>query len=433
MRRFPFRKTLLVVLLLVLGTWGLVELAAWRAGSRLESRFSTIADGLSVQDRYVPVEQNRTVEELLEIGTRLGIRMVTSEQGEAALPEAEVAESWRVTQSEIRDFLLAVRRQEEDAIPRASSDLEEFLAREVGTLDRLRSLLRTEEQPVWSMDLSAGFASKIPNYLGVMALQRLLIVDSLENWRQGDELTALHSLEASWRLNEAIADHPYLIAKLVAVAILNEQIPVLLRMNPMSPEWQDRLRQLDPQAVLRRGLELEAWASYYSAREGRLEDIIDRKLPRIARSYLRWGFYDLAGRMLDVVDDLPNEHLTTFDSDRSFDEHTSDIPPWNLVARLGLMTNFYNAWLKASRAELALDLVIRVAKLRVLVEAGELSSIPAREISVLEDLAWEVKVSAAAVEISLDGDLDAVQENPLPLSYRLSLAGAPNPEQVTEY
>lgn len=74
-----------------------------------------------------------------------------------------------------------------DAVWRRSlggAELAAFLDSARPTLDSVRTRL-AQGPPVWKRDLSAGFESKITNYLGVLMLQKLLLLDAREQLRAG--------------------------------------------------------------------------------------------------------------------------------------------------------------------------------------------------------------------------------------------------------
>ena len=120
--------------------------------------------------------------------------------------------------------------------------LERFLAEHEGEISAIRSALLRSDEVTWEMDVSKSTESPLPNLLGIMRLQRLLLSRALLEVRAGDSDAALQTLEACWNLNLAVRSRPELISQLILLAVAKVQLGVLRKVEVPAFAWTDRLR-----------------------------------------------------------------------------------------------------------------------------------------------------------------------------------------------
>lgn len=129
----------------------------------------------------------------------------------------------------------------DERISPPSAILEEFFTEHLSTLDAVKSLLLSSE-PRWEIDVTPGARDPMPNFLGQVQLQKLLLSRALLDVRAGQTDEALRTLEASWRLNESLADRPEWISHLIVPAVARLQAAVLRKVDSPAWGWADRLR-----------------------------------------------------------------------------------------------------------------------------------------------------------------------------------------------
>ena len=120
------------------------------------------------------------------------------------------------------------------------------------------SFLSTSEPPAWKVDALLGYEAPIPNLLGQLRLQRLLVAQALNRAQLGRENEAEQVFQASWNLNASLRDRPDVISQLIAIAIARMQAGLARRL-PLDPApWHERLVDHDYRASVLRALEVES-------------------------------------------------------------------------------------------------------------------------------------------------------------------------------
>ena len=97
----------------------------------------------------------------------------------------------------------------------------------------------------------------MPNGLGQIRLQRVLMGRALAAAQAGHTKAAARSLEASWSLNESLAGRPEMMSSLMGIAIARFEVGVLRKVDVEEDLWRKRLAALDPRATLLDTLGLE--------------------------------------------------------------------------------------------------------------------------------------------------------------------------------
>lgn len=161
-------------------------------------------------------------------------------QENRARPSAEAAAALQAVQfGGFLDRELKSTQEKIGAPPRA---VERFLADHEGELEAIESLLLREGSLQWGMDVTPKADTHLPNVLGHLRLQRLLVARALLEMRQGETDAADRTLEASWRLNEVLSGRPELITHLIVVAVAKYQVGALRKLVAPAAGWADRLR-----------------------------------------------------------------------------------------------------------------------------------------------------------------------------------------------
>ncbi|MCC6128565.1 MAG: hypothetical protein IT186_01445 [Acidobacteria bacterium] len=107
---------------------------------------------------------------------------------------------------------------------------------------------------LWEFDHEKGEARPFVDLLGLLTWTRLLGLDALESARRGDYQRAAGSLEAAWRLRDAMAERPQMISAAIALAVEQEIESVLRLLDAPPAVWVERLRACDHEARVARAL-----------------------------------------------------------------------------------------------------------------------------------------------------------------------------------
>jgi hypothetical protein len=129
-----------------------------------------------------------------------------------------------------------------EKIGKASPVVEKFFEEREAEISEIESYLLSHEEPRWEVDVQARMDAPIPNLLGNIRLQRVLLTRALLLARGGNPNGAIETMEASWRLQSALLVRPDLISHLIAIAVARFQAGVLRKIDSPALGWSERLR-----------------------------------------------------------------------------------------------------------------------------------------------------------------------------------------------
>jgi hypothetical protein len=192
----------------------LVSLARGPNEQDLEKRWERAA-GFAVLETYPPRDANVAALRLESLAAELGIEM-----GAANRQHVDPARKrrWEQLAPRSKEFLASLRTPT-PALSAPPAELATFIDEAEPTLRQVEATLRSE-LPRWDLHLERGFHNELPNLLGHMHLQRLLLVAAGQAARAGRRDEAIGRLEAADRLRSSLADDPTTVQQLIALAEL---------------------------------------------------------------------------------------------------------------------------------------------------------------------------------------------------------------------
>jgi hypothetical protein len=421
LRRLLAAAGLFIVICLI----GALALTAWRASvdRRLDAGWRRSLGGASFLERYPATQENATVRDLEKLGAAIGIDMAPFETPGHVHPAPEAAKRFEAIKEPLKDFYAKSRVSTEGTLAPPPPRLAAFLESVRPGLDAIRSRLAKGPAPVWARDLEAGWETKIPNYLGVLMLQKLLLLDAGQQLRAGRETQAGEILETSWRLNQAMADNnPVLIPQLMALVVTRLQQPVLRSFSRTPAGWSARLLHLDLQSRVLLAFQGEVFSAHRTA-------TLDRPVPEFTwgptgQAFLHWMLWDATRRVSPILEDLPRRDVRSFDPDAFELEQRASMPRWQIAAR-SLFPNSLYTWPRSAHAELEAELTALILEERERLAAGGPPRSADHRPSRVKGLSWIYEDLPRATVLHLDGDLRYQDTNPAPLRFtvrRVALA-----------
>lgn len=262
------------------------------------------------------------------------------------------------------------------------AEVTSFLDRYAVELEAVRRHLIEEEVPVWESQFDRLFEAPVPNLLGHLDLQKLLLADALARSRKGDADVALRDLEASWKLNRSLRDAPVVITQLIAVSVTRTQAGALRQLESVPGLWRDRLQEHDHRASLLNALRVEGWTwstwskipdpSLFGADLG----MVERFAARVAKPYLTYCVADVSGTFRERIENLARlDVLCDTDLERYGANLDIPVPAWNLIGE-AIVPNLNNAVQRIARLELDLELTAKVLELDEARRTGRTVSLP---------------------------------------------------------
>ncbi|ALF53340.1 hypothetical protein ACX27_11590 [Nostoc piscinale CENA21] len=174
------------------------------------------------------VEANSPARKIQEIAAlQLGFNVLTVHSQEFKIPENKV-----LAFVDVADLLQKHFNDKSQAFNhKLDKRLRSYINKNKTAITTIRNLLLNDAIPRWGIDYKwvkeGDFNAPSPSYIGMVNLQRLLIIDILDKQQQRNTQEMLKSLEASWKLSESLQDEPSLIGQLVNLIIRRSQLRVL--------------------------------------------------------------------------------------------------------------------------------------------------------------------------------------------------------------
>lgn len=268
-----------------------------------------------------------------------------------------------------------------------------------------------EGEPRWRMETARGFEARIPNLLGHIQLQRILLASALREASRKDASAANALLEASWALNAPLLARPELISQLIAIAVCRMQAGAL-RKAPVAPgPWLTRLGTLDPRKGILESFRGEAWAMRESMRRGVTVDVESGEptVPSRIGAFLRGPLERLSGCAYlgghrELVVAAGSRPVSDGSREALVSAFESGASRWGRAPSVAI-PNLVQAFDRADRLVVDLELTRKVLELRAARGTAKEwpAAVPGVGTTVLTDANWTYAVTPggdASIELS---------------------------------
>jgi hypothetical protein len=169
-------------------------------------------------------------------------------------------------QEELKQYLDAQITKPNDTIDPPSEKLQRYLASKQAVLAEIRQHVLNNEVPHWRTDITHIVEGEptfaLFNYLGQVDFQRILALDILEKYRQGQMENAAEMLEVSWKVNQSLTESPVLISQMVALIVTRYQVGVMRKVDYLPADWQQLLVEHDRREAILTSLQGEDLARF---------------------------------------------------------------------------------------------------------------------------------------------------------------------------
>lgn len=265
--------------------------------------------------------------------------------------------------------------------------------REIGLL--VAALVRSEPL-AWKTDLSLGHSAPLPNLLGLIRLQRVLVAEALLRANQGDDDKAEKALLASWILNGSLRDRPDLVSQLIAISVARMQVGLGRRLNVDPATWSQRYTEHDFRSGLLRAVEVDSILDLRQFPTGSLR-------ARASRTDFLDARRALLTRLRDAFAAHAYDSAPTSRSDAEVNPKTAG----GIVAFMG-ESNLITAVQRADRLAIDIELTEHILEVRLQhARLGHLpSEMPSFRASRMPGAHWKYSVNEGShFSISFSGEL----------------------------
>jgi hypothetical protein len=318
-----------------------------------------------ILDRYPTTEADSRALDLERLGAELGIDLAPRHHEERAHPSRERTAEFSSVKAELGNYFRIVIERPHRGGVAPPANVAAFLESHAEDLEAVRSHLIDRGVPIWETDLTRGHAAPVPNLLGHIDLQKLLIADALAAVATGDRETALADLEAGWILMQALGGSPFLIAELIAMSGARLIVGTLRQVEDPPFLWHDRLTGHDFRQEVIQSLKYEGWhwtriGGPWTV--GGVEWWGGKLLGSVAEPYVR---FCLAHTSDDYRERVTNLEAIGAICDHDLSARRADldlsIPDWNLVG--GMVPNFSGIHRRIAQLELDMELTVKLIEL----------------------------------------------------------------------
>jgi len=148
-----------------------------------------------------------------------------------------------------------------DSLP---ADLSTYLNTYRSKIVSTQAQILEGDLPQWELTIETLFDPNYPSpgFFNIFYLQKLILLSAIDYHHQGQRAQMLSAIEASWRLNQAIAQRPDLVSQLLSSLVLAQQASLLRHLEAVPAYWQERLASPSPQQAILTGLQFEGWLKY---------------------------------------------------------------------------------------------------------------------------------------------------------------------------
>ncbi|HEY1252939.1 MAG TPA: hypothetical protein VGH97_17290, partial [Thermoanaerobaculia bacterium] len=135
-------------------------------------------------------------------------------------PDPELAKRNQSVLSATSKWVHEQLSEPSDRVGAPPEAVSKYLEENATTIDSIVAVATKPGPLEWDLDVKAGLEAPIPNYLGLLYVDRVLAARALMQARARESQEALQAAEAMWRIGESFASRPELIAHLIVAAKL---------------------------------------------------------------------------------------------------------------------------------------------------------------------------------------------------------------------
>jgi hypothetical protein len=356
-----------VLLAIGVGLYVLLTAAASFKSAGVKRRWAgALGTREQIFERYPAADADAAARELQRLSAEVGIDISPRTDDDAPHPDSDGIAAFRRAGRPMAEYRKVVLERPYRGAHPPPPLVAGFLETRADELAAVRRHLIESGVPRWEMHLERGAQAPIPNLLGHINLQKLLITDALAAVAQGDRARALSDLDAAWSLTMSLADSPILISQMIAVADVRLVAGALRQIDDVPVGWRDRLSQHDLRRSVTTALKYEGWYWTQLDDPGDLTSLtgVASKLVRsVVAPYVRYCLADISDEYRKRLANLERlRAICDYDLAARGADLNVPVPRWNLIA--GIMTPTLDGTLRRlARVELDLELTSKLIEL----------------------------------------------------------------------
>ncbi|MEL6554471.1 MAG: hypothetical protein AAFQ63_13525, partial [Cyanobacteria bacterium J06621_11] len=184
--------------------------------------------------------------------------------------------AFRQIEPALNQFIEAQTNKISGPLDPLPSELQDYLRRHQNEITAIRTHILDHPDPKWDMNIALMAESDYPapGFFNVRSVQKLLLLQTIDAHHQAKPAELHSTLEATWQLNQAIAQRSDLSSQ-VSVSVISVQQASILRHLPNIPHhWRTRLREQSQQQPIMKGVQFETWLWYETAKASWIPEVM---------------------------------------------------------------------------------------------------------------------------------------------------------------
>lgn len=357
------------------GLLGIGCLSLWLGGGNwlaAQQEHRAQQDWAQFVAQFAKPQANSSALTLEALTAELGINLLGIEIRDRVQPDPAKQQQFDRIREPLQVFLEQQLENPTDDLDPLPASLQQYLSVHADQLAAIRQHLLSEDQPVWELtSAQLNVKQPLPTFLGVIQLQRLLVLEMLEQHRAGQTQAALNTLEASWKLDQALRDRPDLTSQLATLIVTKIQAGGIRKLDHLPSVWQQRLFEHDYRQSFLTSLDRETWLAAELIRRSGLPAAKTTLSWRQQLSslwlqpYVRLSALDSATSMKRAFAQLPQKNVCQFDA-MAFDRNlAASRALWNLEGE-DISAGLAHQWRTAGQLMVDLELTQKILQAKAI-------------------------------------------------------------------
>ncbi|MEO0769892.1 MAG: hypothetical protein AAFY72_10740 [Cyanobacteria bacterium J06649_4] len=427
---------------LIAATWLGITIAAKKQTAEMDA----IANEALAQ--YSKTEQNSSAITLDELSAQVGLSLLSDTENSPSIDPKNGASFQRIS-DDLRDYFRAQSAKSQGPLDPIPETIQSFLNENQAALSQIQTHLNSQEMPIWDFEASryANIDYAIPSYVGLVNLNKLLVLKAVVHAQQDQPEQMVSTLNAAQALIEIPMQRPDLISYLVSLITMDDNAAIVRHLENVPPSVTSQMISLDQQQHGVDRLRFDNWTFYRGLDRAinsptQLEDVSffmdSSRLAFVSpvvpyKSYLVLSNVNTTHLREKSHEQLVGKSICSLDVGALENELLEELPWWNLMGAVAL-PSFLTQWRKGGDRMLTAELTHLVVQAKALAaEQGKWpETLPNLESSTCPGEHWTYSVSSTG-EMSLSFSRDFAWRQPnydshatyIPLNYTAQLSSSP--------
>ncbi|MGC1527964.1 MAG: hypothetical protein WA783_18110 [Phormidesmis sp.] len=256
-----------VLFALVAGAFCLPWIVLFAANSYLRQQQQQVdAQAKHFFDQVLQYAGNDSAEQFDRLSAQLGFTP-NAQYSTPAITDGLAAANFQAIDPLLTQFLQTETHKISGPLDPLPLVLQQYLQQQQTPLIKVQQHLLSSPDPQWDVNIErlTDVEYRSPGFFNVHNVQKLLLLKVLDahQHHQPDEMLA--ALEASWRLNRAIAQRSDLSSQISLSITAAQQASILRHLPDVPVYWQPRLLEQSLQQPIMKGLRFEVWLRYLTS------------------------------------------------------------------------------------------------------------------------------------------------------------------------